>query len=77
LANVPALGGLGIAVEYDAGLRILHPAGNTSHDLVFTDLPVLELDLGQVGYQALIGRDVLAVCNFFYQGPAGRFELIY
>jgi hypothetical protein len=41
------------------------------------DHPVLEQPLGQLGYQLLIGRDVLAACLFIHDGPASRFTLAY
>lgn len=77
LANVPATGGLIPALEHDVSLRILHPSGNGILDLLFTDLLILELELGTVGYQALLGQDVLAQCDFLYQGPSGQFQLTY
>src|SRR5262249_40536568 len=77
LANLPALRRLSLAIEHDAGVRILQPSGNPAEDFILTDLVILELELGRVGYQALLGRDVLAHCDFLYQGPAGRFQLTY
>ena len=77
LANVPALGGAMFASEHDAHVTVLHPSGQHALNLVVTDLLVLDLDLGALGYQALLGRDVLAGCRMLYDGPADRFMLRY
>jgi hypothetical protein len=77
LANVPAIGGMRLAQEFEVSLRVAHPSKNASQDLLVKDLTILELDLGAVGYEALIGRDVLALCDLLYRGPAGQFTLSY
>ncbi len=77
LANLPTVGGLTLGMEYDVSLTVLHPSGDARFHLVVSDLVVVELALGVLGYQALIGRDVLAVCKFLYDGPRGRFRLAY
>src|SRR5262245_58267180 len=77
LANLPAHGGLSPAFQYNLGVTILHPSGNAQDNLPFRDMQVLELPLAQLGFEVLVGRDMLAHCNFLYQGPLGRFELSY
>ncbi len=77
LANLPAHGGLNVGFLYDAGLAIVHPSGKPRNDLVIPDMPVLELSLAFLGYQVLIGRDVLASCRFLYHGLSKRFRLAY
>ncbi len=77
LTNLPAGGGLTVATQYFAALTIVHPSGNAALNLVLSDLLVVELPLGPLGYRALIGRDVLARCRFLYNGPRGRFRLAY
>lgn len=77
LANVPAHGGVSLASMHDAGLSIVHPSGNPGFNLVVRDLTVLELNLGPIGYQVLVGRDVLARCRFLYNGQGNRFRLAY
>jgi hypothetical protein len=77
LANTPALGGLASAGTYAISLTVVHPSGNTAEDLVVPRLLVLDIDLALLGYQALIGRDLLAQCDFLYSGPRGRFRLRY
>jgi hypothetical protein len=57
LTNVPAMGGLTPAAQHDASLTVVHPAG-TSQNLVIHEHQVVELALGQLGYQMLIGRDL-------------------
>jgi hypothetical protein len=77
LASVPALGGLAGSTQHDASLTLLHPAGPALH-LVIPDLPITQPGLGLLGYQALIGRDVLdAHCLLVYDGPGGRASLAY
>jgi hypothetical protein len=44
---------------------------------VHITLPVIEADFSAQSIDALIGRDVLAKCQFTYLGPAGRFTLVY
>jgi hypothetical protein len=77
LANVPAAGGITWAAEYTVSLTIVHPSGNARAHLVLRTQPVVEQSLGQLGYQALIGRDVLARCLHIYNGPAQLFTLAY
>ena len=77
LANVPAHGGLAFATQHDAALTILHPSGDARLNLALGNLLVVELAIGVLGYQALLGRDVLAGCRFLFDGPAGTFELSY
>ena len=45
--------------------------------LIVHDLLVVELSLGLLPYQVLIGRDVLDACRFLYDGPHKRFRLGY
>lgn len=77
LSNLPAHGGINISLLYDASLTIVHPSGNPSDNLVIRNLPVLEVPLAPLGYQVLIGRDVLAKCAFLYYGLKNRFRLSY
>lgn len=76
-ANVPASGGLALAIEREAALRIVHPSGDPARDFVEPLVPLVELPLGLRGYKALLGRDLLARCRFRYDGPAGTFALAY
>lgn len=76
-AFVPALGGLGFAQLHDASLTIVHPSGNPWINLVIRDLTIMDVSLASLGYQVLIGRDVLAKCAFLYHGLKNRFRLSY
>ena len=76
-ANLPATGGLGLCAEYPVGLTILHPSNNPRDHLVLRTYVVVEQGLGALGYQVLIGRDVLAACFLVYDGPSRRFTLAY
>jgi hypothetical protein len=75
--NVPALGGLSITIQRDAGLRFLHPSNVPGLDFVVDDILLSELSLNALGYQALIGRDVLDSCLFIMDGEANSFTLAY
>ena len=77
LANIPAHGGLTFATQHDASLTIPHPSGDPRLNLMLDSLLVVELSIGLLGYEALLGRDVLAACLFLYDGPRARFELTY
>ena len=77
LSNLPAHGGLTLSPLHDASLTIVHPSGNAHDNLVIRNLSVLELSLAPLGYEALLGRDVLANCQFLYSGPRKRFRLAY
>lgn len=77
LANLPATGGMTGGSLYEIRLTIIHPSGNAHSNLVVPDLIVLELPIGALGYQVLIGRDLLKRCRFFYDGPKDRFFLSY
>jgi hypothetical protein len=77
LANRPALGGLGPVIEYDVSLTLIHPSGDPRKDFVLRAYPVIELPLGSLGFQALIGRDFLSQCQLFYDGPGNSFSLAY
>ena len=77
LANVPALGGLQAGADYHCGLTMVHPSGDTSQNLVQSNMIVMEVPLAAIGYQILIGRDLLDLCDFLYSGRRGRFTLAY
>src|SRR5262249_10718758 len=76
-ANLPAGGGLNVAPEYAVSLTLVHPSGNARANLVLRNHPVLQQPLGQIGYQALVGRDILKASLFVYAGPAQTFPLAY
>lgn len=75
--NVPALGGLGIAVERDADIVLPHPSQDVGKDLNLPGWTVYEQDIGHLGYQMLVDRDVLDRCDFHYLGRNGGFEIEY
>jgi hypothetical protein len=54
-------------------LTLVHPSGYARANLVSRNLPVLEQPLNQLGYQALIGRDILDRCLLVYDGPGRAF----
>lgn len=75
--TLPAHGGWMLSSVYPASLTVVHPSGNTRDNLLLRDLSVLDAPLAALGYQALIGRDVLARCRFLYNGRDDRFRLSY
>ena len=76
-ANVPAASGVTPAGEYTVSLTVVHPSGNRRANLVLANQPVVEVPLGALGCDFLVGRDVLARCLLVYNGPAGRLTLVY
>jgi hypothetical protein len=64
-------------VHYHASLTVVHPSGDLLQALVLQNLLILEVPLAVLGYQVLIGRDVLDHCDFFYGGRQQRFSLAY
>lgn len=70
-------GGAGVNSLHTAGLTLLHPAGGVDQHLVVPDVIVQALPLTKLGFDALIGRDVLAACVVVYDGPAGSVTLAY
>jgi len=77
LANVPALGGLRAGAHYHASITIAHPSGDPRQALVVANLLILEVSLATLGYEALIGRDILDRCDFLYRGRRQTFTLVY
>ena len=59
-ANLPFAGGTAPAPLYLIAMALVHPSGNQRANLILRSLPVLEQPLNQLGYEALLGRDVLA-----------------
>ncbi len=76
-ANLPAHGGTAFYQLHDVSLTVVHPSGNPRNDLSVRTLQILEISLAPLGYEILIGRDVLARCRFLFDGTANRFSLAY
>jgi len=55
----------------------MHPSGNPRNHLVFHNLSALDVSLAPLGYEAILGRDVLAKCRFLYHGLEAMFRLAY
>jgi hypothetical protein len=77
LVNAPALQEMTFAAQYEASVTILHPSNVKNQDLVVNDLTVMELPLGLLGYQMVIGRDLLSRCQFLFNGVRKRYALKY
>jgi hypothetical protein len=68
---------LKVGAHYHAGKVMVHPSGAPDMDLMVQNLLILEVPLAGLGYQALIGRDLLARCDVTYGGRRKRFSLRY
>jgi hypothetical protein len=68
-ANVPAASGVVPAPEYCVNLTIIHPSKNSRANLVLRNQYVIAPSLTPLGYDLLLGRDVLAGCLLVYDGP--------
>jgi hypothetical protein len=75
--NTPGLSGLTLSDTYEVELTIMHPSGDPADHLSVRWLEVAEVALGVVRIDLLLGRDVLALCDFNYLGRAGTFSLTY
>lgn len=74
--NTPSTGSNPVNADlYDIGL-LIPPGATTQIPLLIGTLPVICAKLVSQGFQALIGRDVLAQCVFSYNGSFG-FTLAY
>jgi hypothetical protein len=63
--------------QYDVSISFFHPQMQPQGYLISNAIPVLEADLSALTIQGLIGRDLLARCTLFYNGPAGSILLSY
>lgn len=72
LGKVPAVGAFG---KYMAN-KYLVDFDFVGSDIHVRNVPVLEASLHRRGYRMLIGRDVLSVALFSYDGSAGKLDLM-
>jgi hypothetical protein len=77
LTNLPATGGMNFASEFAVSLTILHPSRRPKWHFQIRNQPIVEHPLASLGYQALLGRDVLSRCVLIYDGASGAFTLCY
>jgi hypothetical protein len=77
LANLPATVGMLISTFHTASVTILHPSGVARQHHYTPKLSVCDLPLGLLGYDAVIGRDILNRLRFVYDGPPQKFSLDY
>jgi hypothetical protein len=71
-ANGPA-----IVNRYAVSLTVLDPGGNASRNLVRPDQPILGMASPPVGFDVVIGMDLLKECLSVADGPAGQFSLAF
>ena len=56
--------------QYEISLIIAHPSGNRRANLTRGIFPIVHISLAPfLGYEAIIGRDLLDDCLFWYNGP--------
>lgn len=75
--NAPALGGFKPSPLNDVSLQVLHASGGAANHLTFDEIEIVELHVSTLGYQAVLGRDVLAQCVLIYDGTTNSFTLAY
>ena len=67
-----------MAPQYEASLTVVHPSGNRRDNLVLRDHPLADRILDPtLGYEVLIGRDILDLCLFVYDGRGKTVTLAY
>jgi hypothetical protein len=62
---------------YKVDLTILHPTGNPVLYLAQPLFIIAQANVAPLGADMLLGRDLLALCRFVYDGRAGTFALEY
>jgi hypothetical protein len=77
IVGTPA-GGWTVGLQYDVSLTVVHPQSGKRSSLVFPSLPIVDVALAPfLGYEALVGRDVLERCLLVYDGQGKTFTLAY
>jgi hypothetical protein len=77
IVNAPALTGWLPRLALEAGLTVIHPSGVVAQNWVIPDQAIVELPLNAIGYEMILGRDVLTAGRLDYNGRAGTFTLEY
>ena len=67
-------GGIRTCNLYDICISLVRPPASA---VMQTDMPIIEGTFTGKKYNALIGRDILRSCLFFYNGPANVFTLAF
>jgi hypothetical protein len=62
---------------YKVNLVVLHPSGNPQWYLAKNAFTVAAIHVAHMGTDVVLGRDLLALCRFVYDGRAGTFSLEY
>jgi Retroviral aspartyl protease len=75
LTNMPSITGVTYSSFYQADVTILHPSGKRRQHFMVKDWVVCELPLGVLGYDVVIGRDILDLMRFTYDGFAQEYML--
>jgi hypothetical protein len=63
--------------RFAVSLSILAPGGNAAHNLVRPNLHVVGLASAPVGFDLLIGMDILSECLLFVNGRDAHFTIAF
>jgi hypothetical protein len=75
--NMPSTFGLVPALFREAELTLCNQGRDPLQSRIWPILHVMEIDLVKLGYEAIVGRDLLANCEFIYNGNNSTFSLSY
>jgi hypothetical protein len=74
---VNTAGGRTIVNRCAVAFTLLDPGGNPSRNLVRANFAVLGMANAPIGFDVIVGMDLLADCLLIQDGPAKRFSLAY
>jgi hypothetical protein len=69
--------GMTLVNSYAVSFTILSPDGDSAHDLVRPNLQVLSLAHPPIGFDVLVGLDILNDCLFLLDGPNGQVTIAF
>ena len=75
--NIPGWFGLAPTLFREVELTLGSVENHPKQVRTWSVLHVIEFDLAKMGYEAIVGRDVLANCEFNYNGTTNIFSLHY
>jgi hypothetical protein len=69
--------GLTIVNRYAVSLTLLAPPGRPPQHLTRQNMPVIGMANAPIGFDAIVGMDLLRDCLLVVDGPAGQFTLAF